>query len=309
MPAVFSNVRRRSFVLVALVLAGPAVDAGAGCTLLQPIPGTPVPGDTVVAGTVTRVEISRNLSQPTIVHLTVDRVLRGTAGRAVVVKTAPTSAQCGVNFEVGGRYLVSARRGVGDGPYGTGNLVVSSGDHTRPLRSGESVGPLDLRWPAPPSFNTRASNLVPHQFVDLRGFGAYWTGAEARSQPLVAMRRSASRVVVLYGGRGTRISIVTERVCVRPQSMASAPAFDRLRSIRGAIAGIRAHRLEVFTGGRRVVVTGGTADARLWLARRMFLNHRRTATWRVHRMARPTRRAFRRLVSCAAVRTARPVSG
>ena len=72
MPAVFSNVRRRSFVLVALVLAGPAVDAGAGCTLLQPIPGTPVPGDTVVAGTVTRVETSRNLSQPTVVRLMVE---------------------------------------------------------------------------------------------------------------------------------------------------------------------------------------------------------------------------------------------
>jgi hypothetical protein len=90
----------------------------------------------VFEGRVTRVEGDEpnaevNASHHTV-HMQVVRYFKGEGGESITVRTAGNSAACGINFEVGGSYLVYASAGEGG--------VLSAGlcSGTRPIAGAEA---------------------------------------------------------------------------------------------------------------------------------------------------------------------------
>lgn len=285
---------RRGAILgsVAAVLLTAAPSA-LGCTLLTPLPGTPIAGEIAVAGTVTGIAGDPTSSPAPILTLTVrvDTVLRGTPGRVIEVLTPGGS--CSVPFTTGGRYLVFASVSDGADASGVpgGALITGPASGVRPLEAAQRVGPEDLLWPAP-ALEASRSNMTPRELIAFRAFPAYWLGGAAPgvSGPLRSISAVGGAVRVVYRQDAIRgVRITTRRVCPG----AGAARLTGLRRMRGVPVGFRGGGISVFTGDVEVRVNARRTAAELQAVRGIFAGSVRTGT-----LPPPVHPEVARLVPC-----------
>jgi hypothetical protein len=147
--------------LLAVAAAGVAAPAALACSCVPPSAATVSRAEVVFTGTVTARE-DPNAGQPTyttadpITHsMAVDQELKGEIDAAVRVVTARDGSSCGVDFEVGQRYLVVADRPVGGGDLRTdlcqGTQELPVGAPLPEFAQGLDPGrqPAGVTWPAP----------------------------------------------------------------------------------------------------------------------------------------------------------------
>lgn len=260
---------RRTLFLAVPVVLGAAAAPALPCSILAPVPGAPITADVAVAGTVVRDTGPSGGSDPRTYTLRVDTVLRGPAGATLAtlkVRTAGSSAACGVELTRGKRYLVFASTPAGGTGYETS---LASGD--RELGRREAVTDDDLYVPDPPGLDVRHSNLTPREFVVFAPFPAYWLGGYSSYGDLRTLTTDgASRTVATYRqGRAAPVRVITRQVCRAASADGIAP-LTGVRRIRGVPAGFRAHGLSVFTGDVEIRITGRGPRAQLQAAQMVF---------------------------------------
>lgn len=283
--------RRILLAAVPAALAASAVPA-LPCSILAPVPGAPITSDVAFAGTVTGDTGGSPGAEPRTFTLRVDAVLRGDVGGTVEVRTAGSSAACGVELAGGKRYLVFADRGDG------GTLTTSLASGGRELGPRDTVDTDDLYVPDPPGFDAARSNLTTRAFVAFAPFRAYWLGGVSSWGGLRTIRFDDGRTVATYrDGRAAPLRIVTRRVCP-VASPAGVPPLTGVRRIRGVPAGFRSGGVSLFTGDVEVRITGGGgARARLRAAGQISTG---AAPAFATTLARPVAGPLRRLAPCGA---------
>lgn len=257
--------RARSAAIATLVAAPFGWASGAqACSIAQPTPGAPLPGDVLFVGTVVDVpatpEGPYSSADQVTYGFTVERVLKGTLppGEATVW-TARESASCGYEFIAGGRYLVSALNA--EGAYENipaDALITGAGTGNRMLDP-DGIVPADAPWwPAPATFDAAASNASPHDLRVFRRFPLYWLGAG--SGPVSGGLRTITRTRNAVAARYGRVTVTTTQMCRPGRGATAAPVTAR--RVHGAVrSGVRAGALVLFTG-RQEVRLSGIAPAR-----------------------------------------------
>lgn len=261
-PVLLSGAMRARSVLVAAVAAAPLTwAAGAqACSIAQPTPGAPLPGDVVFIGTVTDVpavpEGPYSSADQVTYGFAVERVLKGSLPPGeTTVWTARESASCGFEFTAGGRYLVSALNA--EGRYENipaDALITGEGTGNRLLDLDGTVPADALWWPAPATFDTSASNAAPHDLRVFTGFPLYWLGAGGgTSGSLRSIVRSRNAMAVRYG----RVTVTTTQMCLPTRGRAADPVTSR-RAYGRVRTGVRRGALVLFTGRQEIRMAGMT---------------------------------------------------
>lgn len=280
---------RRTLLLAVPVVLGAGSVPALPCSILAPIPGAPITADVAVAGTVTGDTGPSGGADPRTYTLRVDTVLRGDAGQTLEVRTAGSSAACGVEFTRGKRYLVFASRDDG----GVLSTSLASGD--RELAAGADVTEDDLFVPGPDGLDVKHSDITPRAFVAFTAFPAYWLGGFSSWGDLRTLRADGSRTIATYRqGGAAPLRVITRQVCPAATGKGIAP-LTGVRRIRGVPAGFRARGLSMFTADVEVRITGRGPRAQLQAARQVFAAADRTFGTR---LAKPAAGPIRRLAPC-----------